>query len=203
MEDASREGKGREQSKSEMKSEKEKRKSQKITTSSFIILTNISQRVRSQTKVFFISVLSSVPKSTNIWSENKKTFKAKNRNGKKVKCVMSLSTFLTFAIRFISKYLFLASCIPSCNVFWLSSQWTTFLPKLILSFFSSTWQGDHLEYASIWRKVQPSKACRLPWEESGWGGWWWKENRSFSGNIIILQTKTRVLLLDEIKLLPK
>ena len=105
VEDASREGKGREQSKSEMKSEKEKRKSQKITTSSFIILTNISQRVRSQTKVFFISVLSSVPKSTNIWSENKKTFKAKNRNGKKVKCVMSLSTFLTFAIRFISKYL--------------------------------------------------------------------------------------------------
>lgn len=54
-----------------MKSEKEKKMPNKMTSSSFIILMNISQKSKVTDKKVFSS-LSDVFKSTNIWADNKK-----------------------------------------------------------------------------------------------------------------------------------
>lgn len=121
----------------------------------FIILMNISQRVRSQTKVYFSFVLLWVPKSTNICLGNKTTSKAGNGNGQCSPVRLLLSTCLTFAFRYFTIF---ASGI-FCPKTYSDSVVNRLKLGLIFNFFRLTWQQTCPESHAHLVKEVLSKAC--------------------------------------------
>lgn len=114
MEDASRESRHeKEQTKSEMKrgvrNMKEQNRDYLIR---FYHFNEHKPKSKVTDKKFFNSVLSSVPKLTNMWAEKRKSLKKELKVGRKINGYVVNTFNLCFQI--ILKYLLLASCIPSC-----------------------------------------------------------------------------------------